>query len=166
MLRPSSIGRPRMHRYEARITWRRDGAAFSDNRYSRGHEWSFDGGVRVPASSSPAIVPEPLSLANAVDPEEALVAATASCHMLWFLSLAARRGYVVERYEDAAFGEMGEVDGGRVAFTRITLRPAIEFHGDRRPDATDLAALHERAHAECFIANSLKCAVVVAAGAT
>ena len=150
-----------MHRYEATVTWRRDGAAFSDNRYSRGHEWSFDGGIRVPASSSPAVVPEPMSLANAVDPEEALVAATASCHMLWFLSLAAKRGYVVERYEDAAFGVMGKVDGGKVAFTQITLRPAIAFAGDKQPDAAAIAALHERAHAECFIANSLRCPVVV-----
>jgi len=149
-----------MHRYEATVSWRRDGATFSDNRYSRGHEWSFDGGIRVPASSSPAVVPEPMSLANAVDPEEALVAATASCHMLWFLSLAAKRGYVVERYEDAAFGVMGKVDG-KVAFTRITLRPAIAFAGDKQPDATTIAALHERAHAECFIANSLRCEVMV-----
>jgi len=155
-----------MHRYEATIAWRRDGAAFSDNRYSRGHEWSFDGGLRVPASSSPAVVPEPMSLANAVDPEEALVAATASCHMLWFLSLAAKRGYVVDRYEDAAFGVMDRNAAGKVAFTRIVLRPAIAFAGDKQPDATALATLHERAHAECFIANSLNCPVEVAVGAT
>ncbi|HET7845584.1 MAG TPA: OsmC family protein [Xanthomonadales bacterium] len=152
-----------MHRYEATISWNRDGAAFTDNRYSRAHEWSFDGGVRVPASSSPAVVREPMSQANAVDPEEALVAATASCHMLWFLSLAAKRGYVVERYEDAAFGTMDEVDG-KVRFTKVTLRPAIAFAGPKQPDAAALAALHERAHAECFIANSLRCPVVVETG--
>ena len=150
-----------MHRYEATISWRRDGAAFSDNRYSRGHEWSFDGGVRVPASSSPTVVPEPMSLASAVDPEEALVASTASCHMLWFLSVAAKRGYVVERYEDAAFGTMGKGANGKVAFTRIVLRPVIEFAGEKQPDAAALARLHETAHAECFIANSLRCDVVV-----
>ena len=81
-----------MHRYDARISWRRNGAKFSDNRYSRGHEWSFDGGVRVPASSSPSIVPAPYSVVEAVDPEEALVASASSCHMLWFLSLAAKHG--------------------------------------------------------------------------
>lgn len=150
-----------MHRYEATVTWRRDGAAFSDNRYSRGHEWAFDGGVRVPASSSPSVVPEPMSLANAVDPEEALVAATASCHMLWFLSLAAKRGYVVERYEDSAYGTMGKVASGKVAFTQITLRPLVSFAGEKQPDSAALASLHERAHAECFIANSLNCEVVV-----
>jgi organic hydroperoxide reductase OsmC/OhrA len=150
-----------MHRYEATVTWRRDGAKFSDNRYSRAHEWAFDGGVRVPASSSPAVVPEPMSLASAVDPEEALVAATASCHMLWFLSIAAKRGYVVERYDDAAYGTMGRVASGKIAFTRIALRPAIAFAGEKRPDAAALAALHDAAHAECFIANSLNCPVEV-----
>lgn len=155
-----------MHRYEATVTWRRDGATFSDNRYSRGHEWVFDGGVRVAASSSPTVVPEPMSLANAVDPEEALVAATSSCHMLWFLSIAAKRGYVVERYEDRAFGEMGKDERGKVAFTQVTLRPVIAFAGEKQPDAAALATLHERAHAECFIANSLRCPVIVEAGAT
>ena len=150
-----------MHRYEATISWNRDGATFSDNRYSRGHEWSFDGGVRVAASSSPSVVPEPMSLANAVDPEEALVAATASCHMLWFLSLAVKRGYVVDRYEDAAFGVMGRNASGKVAFTQLTLRPSISFSGEKQPDAAALAALHEAAHEACYIANSLNCPVVV-----
>ena len=152
-----------MHTYEARVRWRRNGETFTDNRYSRGHEWTFDGGVRVPASSSPSVVPEPMSLANAVDPEEALVAATASCHMLWFLSLAAKRGHVVERYEDRAYGVMDRRADGRIAFTRIVLRPAIAFADDKRPDAAAIATLHERAHAECFIANSLNCPVLVAA---
>jgi organic hydroperoxide reductase OsmC/OhrA len=153
-----------MHRYEARIAWQRGGAAFTDNRYSRGHEWSFDGGVTVPASSSPLTVKTPYSVAQAVDPEEALVAATSSCHMLWFLSLAAKRGFLVDRYTDEAFGVMEENADGKLAFTRITLRPRIEFGGAKRPSAADLAALHHEAHAECFIANSLKCEVVVEEG--
>ncbi len=118
-----------MHRYEARVTWQRDGANFTDNRYSRGHEWSFDGGAIVRASSSPLTVKVPYSVAEAVDPEEALVAATSSCHMLWFLSLAGRQGFVVDRYSDDAFGVMEKNADGKVAFTRITLRPRIEFAG-------------------------------------
>ena len=150
-----------MHRYEARIAWQRAGAKFTDNRYSRGHEWSFDGGVRVPASSSPHSVRLPYSVAEAVDPEEALVAAAASCHMLWFLSLAVQRGFVVESYVDEAFGVMEPIAAGKLAFSRIHLRPRIAFAGDRQPAPQDLEALHHAAHAECFIANSLKSAVIV-----
>jgi organic hydroperoxide reductase OsmC/OhrA len=153
-----------MHRYEARIAWQRGGAVFIDNRYSRGHEWTFDGGVTVRASSSPLTVKLPYSVAEAVDPEEALVAATSSCHMLWFLSLAARDGWVVERYSDDAFGVMEQNAAGKLAFTRITLRPCIEFAGDERPTAAEIDALHHRAHDECFIANSLKCEVAVEKG--
>jgi organic hydroperoxide reductase OsmC/OhrA len=153
-----------MHRYEARIAWQRGGAVFTDNRYSRGHQWSFDGGVTVPASSSPLTVKVPYSVAQAVDPEEALVAATSSCHMLWFLSLAAKRGFVVERYADEAFGVMEPNADGKLAFTRITLRPRIEFGGAKWPSAAERAALHHAAHDECFIANSLKCEVVVEEG--
>ena len=148
-----------MHRYEARIAWQRGDAKFTDNRYSRGHEWSFDGGITVPASSSPKVVPT-ASVAAAVDPEEALVASAASCHMLWFLSLAAKRGFVVERYVDRAFGELAQNAAGKLAFSRITLRPAIVFAG-AEPSGADLAALHHEAHDECYIASSLKCDVVV-----
>jgi organic hydroperoxide reductase OsmC/OhrA len=152
-----------MHRYDARISWQRDGATFSDNRYSRGHEWSFDGGVTVRASSSPLTVKAPYSVVEAVDPEEALVAATSSCHMLWFLSLAGLQGIVVDRYSDDAFGVMEKNAEGKVAFTRITLRPQIEFVGEKLPSAAEIAALHHAAHEECFIANSLKCDVVIEA---
>jgi len=94
------------HEYTAQIVWTRDGTVFTDNRYSRGHVWRFDGGVEVPASSSPHSVRLPLSRADAVDPEEAFVAALASCHMLWFLSIAARRGWCVDRYRDQAAGTL------------------------------------------------------------
>lgn len=153
-----------MHRYEARITWQRDGAKFSDNRYSRRHEWFFDGGVTVTASSSPTVVPVPYSVADAVDPEEALVASASSCHMLWFLSLAAKRGLIVERYVDQAFGVMEKDENGKMAFKRITLRPKVEFSGGKPPSPADLASLHQAAHAECFIANSLRSEIVVEAG--
>jgi organic hydroperoxide reductase OsmC/OhrA len=152
------------HRCEARIAWRRGDAPFSDNRYSRGHEWSFDGGVKVPASSSPAIVPR-YSVERAVDPEEALVASASSCHMLWFLSLAASRGFVVDSYVDDAIGVMEKNAEGKLAITRITLRPRIAFSGDATPDAASLDELHHDAHASCFIANSLKSEIVVEAAA-
>src|SRR5690349_3507738 len=114
-----------MHRYEARVVWSRNGEKFLDNRYSRAHEWIFDGGARVPASSSPTIVPEPMSVAACVDPEEGLIASASSCHMLWFLSLAVKHGFVVDRYVDAADGVMDKNKDGKVAITRITLRPEI-----------------------------------------
>ncbi len=149
-------------RFTATVLWQRgDGEAFTDNRYSRGHAWSFDGGVTVPASSAPSSVPLPFSRADAVDPEEALVAAVSSCHMLFFLSFAAREKLVVERYEDAPTGLMARRDDGRTAMTEITLRPAIVFYGDRRPDAALVAALHHKAHEACYIANSITARVTV-----
>jgi organic hydroperoxide reductase OsmC/OhrA len=121
----------------------------------------FDGGVRVAASSSPSLVPVPYSVAEAVDPEEALVACTSSCHMLWFLSLAAKRGFVVESYADEAWGIMEKTADGKLAITRITLRPRIDFGADRSPSPQELEDLHHSAHEQCFIANSLKSEVVV-----
>jgi organic hydroperoxide reductase OsmC/OhrA len=150
-----------MHRYEARIAWQREGAEFTNQRYSRGHAWTFDGGITVPASSSPQSVPPPHSVAAAVDPEEALVAATSSCHMLWFLALAAKKGFIVDRYVDDAFGVMERNEAGKQMITRITLRPAIDFGGATAPTAAQLEALHHRAHEECYIANSIKSEVVV-----
>ena len=150
-----------MNEHQAVIAWERNDAAFTDQRYSRGHRWSFDGGVEVPASASPHVVPAPYSVAAAVDPEEAFIAALASCHMLWFLSIAAKDGWVVDRYRDAARGVMGRSDGGKVAMLEVVLDPRIDFAG-AAPDAAALAALHHRAHAECFLANSVKTVVRLA----
>ncbi len=150
-----------MHRYTATVEWQRGEAAFTDNRYSRAHEWRFDGGVTVAASSSPQVVRLPLSVENAVDPEEALVASASSCHMLWFLSLAARDGLVVDSYSDDAFGIVDRNGAGKTAFTRIILRPRIAFSGDNMPGEVELASLHHRAHDACLIANSLTADVVV-----
>ena len=150
-----------MKRFEATLAWQRGDQAFTDLRYSRAHRWRFDGGLDVPASSSPLSVPVPLSDPAAVDPEEALVAAAASCHMLFFLSLAAARGYVVDRYEDRAVGLLDTGPDGRAAITRIVLDPGIAFGGERQPDRAALAELHHEAHARCYIANSLKGDVVV-----
>jgi organic hydroperoxide reductase OsmC/OhrA len=145
-----------MSRYQATIHWQRGDAAFTDNRYSRAHVWRFDGGVEVPASSSPQVVPLPMSVAAAVDPEEAFVASLSSCHMLWFLSLAAARGYCVDRYDDAADGVLARDARGRAAMTEVTLRPRVAFAGDTRPSREALDELHHRAHEACFIANSVR----------
>lgn len=150
-----------MHQYHARIAWHRNGAPFVDNRYSRAHEWIFDGGATVAASSSPLTVPLPYSVAANVDPEEALVAAASSCHMLWFLWLAAHQGFVVDRYVDEAVGEMTQTPAGRMAISRILLRPDIGFAGDRVPTVGEVRQLHHEAHERCFIANSLKSEIVV-----
>lgn len=145
-----------MSSYVATIRWRRNGAPFADGRYSRAHDWSFDGGVVVPASSSPHVVPLPLSRAEAVDPEEAFVASLASCHMLWFLDLAQRRGFVVDDYVDASEGVMAKNAEGRLAMTVVTLRPHVTFAGVTRPTREEVEALHHRAHERCFIASSVK----------
>ena len=149
-----------MKAFSARIAWQRNGQPYLDQRYSRAHTWRFDGGLCIPASSSPMSVPPPMSDADAVDPEEALVAAASSCHMLFFLSLAAARGLVVDGYDDEAVGTLAEDDRGRLAMTRIVLRPRIAFAG-RQPEATELAALHHEAHERCYIAQSLRGEVMV-----
>jgi organic hydroperoxide reductase OsmC/OhrA len=145
-----------LEEYQVTIHWERGDQLFTDNRYSRGHTWIFDGGVEVPASSSPHIVPLPYSNANAVDPEEAFVASLSSCHMLWFLSIAGRRGFCVDSYADDAVGVMEKDQSGRLAMTRVTLRPKAIFSGSRLPTETELQAMHHEAHQKCFIANSVK----------
>jgi organic hydroperoxide reductase OsmC/OhrA len=147
-----------MTEHRATIEWRSSGG-FRDNRYSRAHRLGFDGGAELLGSSSPSVVPEPLSDPAGVDPEELLVASAASCHMLWFLDLARQAGLDVAAYRDEAVGTMGRLDG-RIAIVRITLRPRIELAGDA-PDAETLARLHHDAHERCFIANSLKTEIVV-----
>jgi organic hydroperoxide reductase OsmC/OhrA len=148
-----------MSRYQAVIEWSRAGAHFTDNRYSRGHRWLFDGGAEVPASASPQVVPLPMSVAAAVDPEEAFVASLSSCHMLFFLSLAAQRDFVVDDYRDEAVGEMARDAGGKLAMTRVTLHPVVRYGGDKRPSAAEEDALHHAAHEECFIARSVRTVV-------
>ena len=150
------------HEYTATIRWTRDGASFPDNRYSRGHTWTFDGGVTVPASSSPLVVPPPLSPENAVDPEEAFVAALSSCHMLTFLAIAAKKRFTVDAYEDHALGVMTKNQNGKLFVSKVTLDPRIEFSGDKVPSPEQIAELHHLAHKECFIANSVLTDVVVA----
>jgi organic hydroperoxide reductase OsmC/OhrA len=145
-----------MSDHRAFITWHRQAADFLDDRYSRAHLWAFDGGAEVVASSSPHVVPVPLSDASAIDPEEAFVASLSSCHMLWFLSIARKRGFVVDHYRDAAVGHLGKDADGQLAITEVILRPEVTFSGEKRADAAQLDSLHHAAHVSCFIANSVK----------
>ncbi len=145
-----------MDTHTATIEWTSDGSKFTDNRYSRAHRWSFDGGAVVPASSSPHVVRVPMSDPAGVDPEEAYVAALSSCHMLWFLSVAAQAGYVVTAYRDEAEGTMARNDAGKEVVTRVLLKPAIAFSGAKRPTDDALRHLHHEAHEACFLANSVK----------
>jgi len=145
-----------MASYQATVQWSRDGAAFLDNKYSREHQWTFDGGATVTASSSPHVVPTPYSNPAAVDPEEALIVAIASCHMLSFLYVAGRKGFTVDQYRDEATGSMTKNAAGKYWVSEVTLHPKILFSGDKTPDPTEIQALHHEAHAECFIANSVK----------
>lgn len=149
-----------MGSYQARIDWSVSGD-FAANSYSRAHRWSFDGGAVVSASASPQNVPLPLSDPAGVDPEEALVAAVSSCHMLWYLALAQAAGLQIASYSDQAEGKLGKDERGKIAMTRITLSPRIAFTG-AVPDAAEIDRLHQEAHERCFIANSLRTEVVVA----
>ncbi len=144
----------------AEIAWSRGDAAFLDHGYSRAHVWRFDGGAEVPASSAPTSVAPPLSDPTAVDPEEALAAAVGSCHMLFFLALAAKAGFVVDAYADRPEALLERDNRGRMSVTRIILRPQIVWIGEP-PGAETLAGLHEQAHRLCYIANSLRGEVVV-----
>ena len=150
-----------MSHHTATVVWERFGADFLDQRYSRAHRWTFDGGTTVPASSSPHVVPIPMSDPVGVDPEEAFVAALSSCHMLFFLSFAAKRGFVVDQYLDEAVGTMGRDADGRLAMTRVVLRPRIAVVGDVVPDEATVRALHDEAHHACFLANSVRTEIVV-----
>ncbi len=141
--------------YMATIKWQRANAEFRTGKYSRAHTWAFDGGCEVPASASPHIVPYPWSEAANVDPEEAFIAALASCHMLFFLSIAAGRGFQIDAYTDTAEGHMSKNAQGRIAITTAVLHPKTVFSGPVVPDAETIAAMHHEAHERCFIANSV-----------
>jgi organic hydroperoxide reductase OsmC/OhrA len=147
--------------YTATIRWTRTGDGdFIKGQYSRAHEWAFDGGVTLPASASPHVVPAPWSDPTGVDPEEAFIASLSSCHMLFFIDFARCAGFVVNDYVDEAEGVLEKRADGKMAMTLVTLRPRIEWSGDA-PNAADLAELHHRAHEACFIANSVTTEVTV-----
>lgn len=144
------------HHYTAETIWHRGEQPFTDDRYSRAHILRFDGGVEVPGSSSSLVVPLPYSVEAAVDPEEAFVSALSSCHMLWFLSIAAKRGYRVDSYHDQAVGIMQRNDSRKFSMTEVTLKPEVLFSGGSIPTPQTILEMHHLAHDECFIANSVK----------
>ena len=151
-----------MSEHHVSLSWDRRGTGFVDHKYSRAHVWTFDGGTRVPASASPHLVPIPYSDPAGVDPEEAFVASLSSCHMLWFLAIAAKRGYAIDAYRDDAVGKLEKDGQGRLAITTVTLRPHTLFGSDSREIATEAAVrqLHEAAHHECFLANSVRTQII------
>jgi len=151
-----------MSEHLATIEWRRGAQDFTGNTYSRAHDWRFDGGAVVRGSSAPsALVPTPLSDPTAIDPEEALVAALSSCHMLFFLAYAAKDGFTIDSYRDEAVGLLGRDERGKISITAVTLRPATVFSGATLPDAAAIDDLHHRAHAACYIANSIRAEVTI-----
>lgn len=141
---------------KAEVLWLRGEQAFIDNRYSRKHLLRFDGGVEVQGSSSPHIVPIPMSDPSAMDPEEAYIGALSSCHMLWFLSVAAKRKFRVDRYFDEAIGVMQKNTEGKMVMSVITLHPEVHFSGDLIPTVDEIKQMHHEAHQDCFLANSVK----------
>lgn len=148
-----------MSEHKATIVWARNGADFGYKTYPRDHAWRFDNGIEIPGSAAPAYLGNP----DRVDPEGAFVAALASCHMLTFLALASNRGFVVDSYEDCAVGHLGKNANGKMAVVRIDLHPQITFSGAKLPAQSDLDWLHDKAHKECFIANSVNTEVTVTA---
>ena len=150
-----------MSEHKATIRWKLTSPDFLKGKYSREHTWTFDGGVIVPASPSPLVVPAPYSNPAHVDPEEAFVAAISSCHMLTFLYLASKQGFQVDRYDDEAIGVVTKSEKGVPCVSLVTLNPKIAYGGTKRPMPADEERLHHQAHEQCFIANSIKTEVVV-----
>ena len=150
-----------MSEHKATIRWMFSGGDYLKGRYSREHTWTFDGGVTVPASPSPGVVPAPYSNPAGVDPEEAYVASISSCHMLTYLFVASRQGFLIERYEDEAVGVMRKNERGAIWVSAVTLNPKIVYGGEKRPSAGDEERLHHLAHEQCFIANSVKTEITV-----
>jgi len=151
-----------MSKHTATVAWRlHDGDDYANGKFSRAHEWRFDGGAVVPGSPAPGMAPAPMSDAAAVDPEEAFIASLSSCHMLYFLSYAKKAGFAIASYTDDAEGDVGKLENGRLAMVSVVLRPRIVFVGDTRPTAEDIAKLHHDSHTACLIANSVTTEVTV-----
>jgi organic hydroperoxide reductase OsmC/OhrA len=146
-----------MSEHKVTVEWKRETPDFSYQSYNRDHNWAFDAGVTVRASASPAY----LGNAACVDPEEAFVASLSSCHMLTFLAIASRKRFVLDEYRDEAVGILGKDKAGRLAITKVTLRPKVQFSGDKAPSPEELGQMHEQAHDACFIANSVTTEVTV-----
>jgi len=150
-----------MAQHKAKIEWKCTTPDFRLGKYTREHTWSFDGGVSVPASAAPAVVPAPWSNPAHVDPEEAFVASISSCHMLTFLHVARLAGFQIDSYADEAVGEMAKNERGVAWVAVVTLNPTIVYGGDKRPTHEQEAELHHKAHDGCFVSQSVKTEVKV-----
>ncbi|MDH5833419.1 OsmC family protein [Luteimonas kalidii] len=148
-----------MAQYIVETLWSRGDQVFLDHRYSRRHILRFDAGIDVPGSSSPHVVPVPCSDPDAIDPEETFVSSLSSCHMLLFLSIAAKRRYVVDAYQDTAIGVLDKDPAGHIWMSSVTLKPAVVFSGERRPARLEIDRMHRDAHHQCYIANSVRTVV-------
>ncbi len=150
-----------MSGHRAIIRWQRVNPEFLSGKYSREHTWTFDGGLTVPASAAPSVVPAPWSNPAGVDPEEAFVASISSCHMLTLLFLACKRGFQVDSYEDEAVGGVTKNEKGVPWVSSVTLNPRIIYGGPKLPTVEDQERLHHDAHQQCYIANSVKTEIKV-----
>jgi len=151
-----------MSKYTATIKWsRKKNEPYTDNKYSRAHNWIFDGGLVVPASSSPHVVPLPYSIEENIDPEEAFIASLSSCHMLFFLSIIAKKKYIVDTYQDKASGIMKKNNKGMLYMGQVTLKPEVQFLEGNKPSVKEFKKIHHEAHTQCFIANSVKTDVLI-----
>lgn len=145
--------------HHARITWLADEP---NHKYSRDHRWDFDSGISVPASASPEIVPNTYVGPKTIDPEEAFIAAIASCHMLWFLHIAHQNHFFVQKYGDEVQGVMGQLEG-TLGLESIFLNPLVRFWPTSKPDLTTYQRLHQEAHSNCFLAKSIRCQIKISA---
>lgn len=147
-----------MSEHKATIAWKRKSKDFTFDSYNRDHEWRFNDTVEVPASSAPQFQGTP----ERVDPEQTFVAAVSACHMLTFLSLAAKQRFVVDEYTDEPTGYLEKNEENKLAMVRVELRPKVHFGPDGSPSGEQLAKLHDQAHRYCFIANSVKTQITIA----
>jgi organic hydroperoxide reductase OsmC/OhrA len=150
-----------MSEHRAIVHWKNDGSKFIDNKYSREHIWKFDGEVEIFASASPKVVPIPYSNPVCIDPEEAFIASLSSCHMLWFLSIAAKNKFVVESYLDRVVGIMEKNQDGKLAIAKVYFHPQIIFAENNLPTTEKIQEIHEEAHQNCFLANSVKTEIII-----
>jgi organic hydroperoxide reductase OsmC/OhrA len=146
-----------MSEHKVTLIWNRGDAPFEYQKYPRDHTWKFDGGHEMQATAAPAYLGNPKN----VDPEEAFVAALSSCHMLTFLSVACKKKFVLDEYSDDAVGVMEKNAEGKLAITKVTLKPKLKFSGEKQPTEQELDEMHHFAHDQCFIANSVKTEVTV-----
>jgi organic hydroperoxide reductase OsmC/OhrA len=151
-----------MSKYSATIIWQRGkDEKYIDNKYSRGHEWSFDGGISIPASASPKVVPLPYSIEENIDPAEAFIASIASCHMLYFLSIAAKMNFIVDEYIDNPVGVLENDNEGFMAITKVILNPKVKFYNNMILLPKEIDEIHNKAHQKCFLVNSIKTHVII-----